>query len=188
MKKYLCLFLVIVSISAKTHAAMLFQYSMFYNTYSDDVENFSYSRMNNGLFVGASLGRGVRFFLGPSYHLWSKSHQADAGSTASEASFSEFGATLITYLDQAGNWKFELTYNPMVKGERTTTGTPIKLDGSGYRASIGYQLKLSGKLYLGASLNYHSVGISSEIESNTETEATTSYSNITPTLELAFRY
>ncbi len=167
---------------------MLFQYSLFYNTYSDDAENFNYSRMNNGFFGGASLGRGTRFFLGPSYYMWSKSHQASSGSTASEVSFTEFGATLVTYIDQACQWKLELTYNPMVKGERSLASETADLDGTGYRASLGYQLKLGGKFYLGAAINYHTVSLSTQVVNNTESDISKTYSNISPTLEIAFRH
>lgn len=173
---------------ARAQAAFVVQYTGLYHTYSDDQSNLEYSRMHNGVFAAASVGRSNKFYLGPSYHMTSKTHKAAEGETEKEVSFTEFGATFLYYFDDDRRWKVEATYNLSVKGERSDGSTTADLDGSGYRLNAGYQLPVNKNFAIGASITYQAINISSNVVDNVETEETESYTTITPMLELSFRF
>jgi len=181
--------LLLLCIPCWSYASFIIQYSNLYHTWQDDgAENFSYSRMTNGIFIGASFDKGSRLYIGPSYHMYSKSHTAGSGSTASELSVTAFGAEAIFFLDAMYRWKLNLTYNFALSGDRTLAGVSQKVDGSGYLIGFGYQLPLSKHFWVGGSLSYRSTSISKYTVSTTTTEVTQGYTDITPLLEFSLRF
>ncbi len=186
--KTITFLLLILIIIPQANAAFIIQHSFFYNSDEDDVEDFTYSRMNNLLFMGASLNRNQTFFLGQSVHLISKSHQASSSSEESSLSLTELGPRLIYFLDIERTWSFSLTYNPYARGNRTIDGTEEDISGSSIIGGFGYQLKLTKTLRLGASLNYYMMSVSSKTVSNTKTEVSESYSTIIPMIDFALQF
>ena len=171
-----------------SHSAWTVRYSLFYYSWEDDVDNYTASRMNNSLFIGASFDKDQQIFLGPSYQIWSKAHKPNASSTESDLSLTEFGARLVYFFDRAWRWKFSATYNFASSGDRTVSGASQEVDGSGYQLSLGYSLPVNRNFYVGASLNYHSVGIESSTVNNTKSNVTQTYTTLYPMLEFALRF
>lgn len=167
-----------------SEAAFTIQYSLFYNTWDDDVDDFSYSRMNNAIFVGASFDRKNKLYIGPSYHLYSKTHQEGTGGTPSEFSVSAFGASMVYFFDEGLRWKTQLTYNFAVSGTRTVAGENQEIEGSGYEAGFGFQQPLTRNFWLGATLNYQSITISEYKVDTTATEGSESYTSIVPMINM----
>ncbi|HAZ14345.1 MAG: hypothetical protein A2X86_19150 [Bdellovibrionales bacterium GWA2_49_15] len=167
-------------------AAFCLQYSLLYDTWNDDVDNFSYSRMNNAFYIGASFDRNNQLYIGPSYHLISKSHQEGTGGQASDLSVTAFGASVLYFLDKEFRWKLQLTYNLALSGTRTVSGTNQEIEGTGYEAGLGFQLPLSRSVWLGATMNYHTMTISEYKVDTTATEVSESYTAIVPMINLNF--
>ncbi|MBI2520586.1 MAG: outer membrane beta-barrel protein [Bdellovibrio sp.] len=167
-------------------AAFCLQYSLLYHTWEDDVDQFSYSRMNNAFFVGASFDRNNKLYIGPSYHMIAKTHQAGSGSTESEVSLTAFGASVLYFIDKEFRWKVQLTYDLALSGTRTVDGTNEDIEGSGYEAGIGFQLPLSRSVWLGATMNYHAFNISESKVDTTATDVSESYTAIVPMINLNF--
>ncbi len=107
--RFLCVLIFLIVATARAEAAFIVQYTGLYHTYSDDQSDMEYSQMNNGIFAGASVGRSNKIYLGPSYHMRSKTHKAGEAATENEVSFTEFGATFLIYFDEARSWKIEHT-------------------------------------------------------------------------------
>ena len=188
MKALIAILLISLSLFSSTaNASFMMQYSFLYFSDSDDVEEFSYSKMNNMIFVGASIDRSQQIFLGQSIQMWSKSHEVDGGDV-SEISITELGPRIIYFLDQARRWGFSATYNPYCIGTRTVAGQEETISGSSYMASMGYQLYVTKTFQMGASINYYGVSISEKSISNTETDVSESYSGIIPMLEFAMKF
>lgn len=189
--KHLILFLIFYTISPFTQAGFLLQWSFLYNTIlpitaSPEVDTYTYSRMHNSIFVGASVGQSAKFHLGPTYHLWNKSYKASSSATEKTISLTDFGACVVYFFDMAKRWKLELAYYPKVSGTRTNTdNTEENITGSGFKAGFGYRRRVTRYLTFGFTLFYQSSSIESKIISSTETKLTDSYSGIVPMFEFS---
>ncbi|MBT3584128.1 MAG: outer membrane beta-barrel protein [Halobacteriovoraceae bacterium] len=191
MRKYfLKTFLIIfASCFFQVQAAFMFNVSTFYFTDSDNAgtTNFSYTRMNNNIFLGASMGKKEQFFFGVSYMMITRSNSN--GSDTDEVSTTEIGPTFLYYFNKDRNWYVSGGWLPFAKGDRTLTGVSEDIDGSGLHGAFGYQVKFSKHFYLGASINYHSTSITESIDSaNTKSDVSNSYSTIMPMFDLSIRF
>ena len=64
-------------------------------------------------------------------------------------SMTEFGATLMIYLNRARNWKVTATYCMSVNGERKLGNTEETLKGSAMRFGFGYHAPITETFALG---------------------------------------
>ena len=188
MSKIVALALILVLCTPiATLAGVVFQYSGGYTSYSNDKDELNFSRMMNAFYLGASVGRKTRFMIGPSYTMWNQSHKNSSGSE-STMTMTEFGATLMIYLNRARNWKFSATYCMSVNGERKLAATEETLKGNAMRFGFGYHAPITDTFALGLNLGYQITNLTSSITNNTETKISQSYTQILPMLELAWRY
>jgi|GEM_PF-6096103 len=176
----------LIGLPTTAQAAWTLQYGLFYNTWEDDAENYSHSRMDNSFFIGASFDRKNSLYIGPTYRLTSKSHQVGTSGTESEYSANAFGAGFLYFIDKEWRWKISATYNLSITGERTVSGTNQTIKGSGYEGSIGYQIPLSKNIWLGGVLTYTATTISEYKVSTTATDVSESYTSFVPSLTLNF--
>lgn len=188
MTRVLAYLLIFLLIPCSLHASLYIQHSLFYHTHDDDAENFNYSRMNNYLFIGASIDKKKKFYLGQSVHIWSKEHQADSSSQTSEISITELGPRFIWFLNDAKTWRIGGAWHPYAKGDRTIDGENQEVSGSSYMGSIAYHFKLSKRFYMGGSINYHAYTVDSKVVENTEEDVSESYTAIMPMLEFSIRF
>ena len=170
-----------------SRAGLVFQYSGGYTSYTNDNDELNFSRMLNAVYLGASVGRKTRFMIGPSYTMWNQSHTNSAGNE-STMSMTEFGATLMIYLNRARNWKVTATYCMSVNGERKLGNTEEILKGSAMRFGFGYHAPITETFALGLNLAYQITSLTSSITNNTESEIDETYTQMLPMLELAWRY
>ena len=182
------LFLSVLSISQDVSAAFLGQYQLLYFTREDDVDQFTYNRMDNRIVLAASVDRSGKFFIGFNYHIWNKANKADASSNEDELSMTEFGATFTYFWDENRIWKTSFSYNLKASGERTTSGTTEDVDGSSMLFSIGFQVPITRKFSLGLSMNYHALTISESVTGTTSSEVSESYTTIYPMADVAFKF
>jgi len=193
VSKFRYLFFVIILIPKLSIAGFITQWSFFYNTIFPLTENpvvnsYAYSKMDNAIFAGASIGRSAKLFLGPSYHLWNNSYQPSSSDTARTLSFTNFGASLLYFFDIKKRWKLELNYSPSVNGTRVlANGTEEILTGNSYRVGFGYHRHFSKLFVLGFTVYYHSISITDKVIGTTETKITDTYSGVLPMVELSFR-
>lgn len=167
---------------------LLIQHAFNYHSHSDDVENFSYNRMNNYLFIGASINKSERFFLGQSVHIWNKTHQAGSDGEASTISLTELGPRVVFLIGPLFRWHVSVAYHIYTKGTRSIEGSSEKISGSAMMGSLGYQIRLSKVFYMGASLHYHSMSITESVEDSEQTDVTNSYTTIIPAIEFSLRF
>ena len=187
MKVKILLILFFVTIISSVKAGVVFQYSGGYTAYNNDNDDINYSRLLNAAFLGASIGRKTRFMIGPSYTMWNQSHQNSAGQETS-MSMTEFGATVLIYLNKSLNWKISGTYCMSVNGTRKTGNIEETLKGSAMRFGFGYHAPITDSFAIGGALSYQLTTLTSSIRNNSETEIDQSYSQILPMIELAWRY
>ena len=171
----------------ESKSGIVFQYSGGYTSYTNDNDELNFSRMLNAVYLGASLGRKTRVMIGPSYTMWNQAHNRSNG-TETDISMTEFGATLLVYLNKSLNWKFTATYCMSVNGTRTTGAVEETLKGNAMRIGFGYHAPITDTFAIGGTLSYQVTNLTSSIINNTETEIEQSYSQILPMIELAWRY
>lgn len=190
MKKTLLVAIFFISIfHHKTVSASFFiQHSTSYYTHDDNVDELKYLKMNNFSFIGASLDKKRSFFLGQSLHIWNKEHKDSNDSTQSTISITELGPRALLFLDDSKSWVISGTFNPYAKGTRTVKGISQEVSGMSYLVSFAYQIKVTKKFHLGASVNYHSLSISKKVVSEQETSTSDTYTNIIPMLDLSIRF
>lgn len=174
-------------ISLPSRASFLVDLSFNYHDDTDDVTTFAYSRFDYRGFLGASLDNKEKFFFGQNISQFGREFQ-DNGATGNY-SVLELGPRFQYYIDSSQNFYISAAWNPYVQGERKVSGVTVDISGSSYFAAFGWQLKLSRSLFLGASINYHSISITKETDTdNVETEVTNAYTTIYPMIEISFRF
>lgn len=190
MKRIILITLFTLLISPQTFAGLFLNYSFNYHSDVDsgDTEAFSLSRMNNNIFLGATLDGAKKYILGTNFSSWNKTQTKGDGDTEKEISLLEIGPRFHMYFSQMRTWFFSLTYNFYSKGTGTVAGESATFDGSGYMASLGYHLKVSKTFAMGASIMYHGTTITSNVIDSAETEVTDTYASIYPMIEMSLRY
>ena len=187
MKQKLFISIITFLVSNTAFCGLVLQYSGGYSTFDNDENKIGFSRMHNGFYAGASVGRTSRVLLGPSYMVWSQEHKPSASASAEDISLSEFGANLMIYINKRKNWKIEVTYCPSVNGTRTVSGADQEIKGSSYRVALGYHVMLTNSIVIGGVVSYHTTSLESKVIANTQSDITKSYTQIVPMLEIGFR-
>lgn len=175
-------------LSNDSYAGFFTQYSLGYDSDEDTASNstFTYGRMQNMIYVGATIGANQKLVLGWNFYLWNRSQKAGTGTTK-EVSLTELGPRLTYFFNMERNFYLSTAYHPYARG--TITGTQTEeVSGSGYLASIGYQHKASKQIYIGASLNYQATSIDKSTVSQTESTVSYEYNMIYPLIEVSFRF
>ncbi|MFT6070748.1 MAG: hypothetical protein ACJAT2_000691 [Bacteriovoracaceae bacterium] len=187
MKQFLVLFSLIFA--SPCYSAWTIHFSNNFSSDSDDVSNFEYSKMDNSLFVGASLTGGGQLYLGWTYMMFSRTFKSDDITNEDEVSTTEMGPKFIWYMNEGKNIFASLNWLPFAKGERKTGGNTEDIDGSALHFALGYQVKISRKFMLGASIGYHSLSINEVVDSsNNQTEPSQSYTSILPMVDFSFHF
>lgn len=184
------LFLIIISSAQLADAAFFMQYSLNYesDTDSGDAQEFTYSKMNNSIFIAATLDPGKLFSIGQNFTIWNKSQSKGSGDTATSLSLTELGPKMLFYFSRNRSWFSSITYNFYVSGSGETSGTSVEVTGSSIVAAVGYHYKISRLFALGASLNYHQSTITSQVTDSTTSEVSNVYTSIYPMIEVSIRY
>lgn len=184
------LFLFIIIVSTQVYAGAFINYSLNYHSETDggDTEEFSLSRLNNSLFLGASMDSGQKYIIGTNFISWNKTQSKGDGDTEKEISLIELGPKFLMYFSQARAFFVSLTYNFYSRGTGTVNGDSAEFNGSGLMGAFGYHMKVSKRFAMGASLNYHSTTITSSVVDNTESDVSDTYVSIYPMIEMVLRY
>ncbi|MCO4794560.1 MAG: hypothetical protein KC493_12645 [Bacteriovoracaceae bacterium] len=161
------------------------------NNFTSDTDDqggiFEFSRMTNQAYLGAAIGAKGKLFFGQNVTSFSRSYTTGAGTV--EVSTLELGPRFQIYFSEALTWNLSMTWNPYAKGERTGSGTTSDIDGWSYEIGLGYQYKISKRFYMGATVVYHALNITTVTDSaNLETETTFAYTSIYPLLTLNMRF
>lgn len=170
----------------KAHSSIYAQYSLSYMSDEDNVNEFSYSRLGNLLFIGANVDIAQRWVLGWNFYLWSRDTQSSG--TTESVSLTELGPRFLIFINEDRNFYFSAAYHPYVRGTLTKNSTEEEVSGSGYIVTLGYQFKASKTIYFGASLNYQSTTLDTSTVSNVETDVSYAYTKILPMIELSIRF
>ncbi len=176
--------LLILFTSMNIFAKLEIQTSTGYESYTDGKTNSTFSDMSNHIFIGASINAKETIIIGQNVSLINQSIK-----TASENKIStmELGPRLNYYFNQEKNYFFSVAWNPYAKGERVGTTTDT-ISGWSYLIALGAVLKMSPSVFLGASINYHTLTITESKNGTTETETSDAYSSLSPMLNLTFRF
>lgn len=184
--KLVILFTLLFS-SVSSWASFLIDVSTNYHSDEDDVTTFSYSRLDYRGFLAASLDSKQKFYFGQNVSQFGRDFKN--GSVTGKYSVLELGPRFQYYFSGERTFFMSAAWNPYVKGSRTVGTTEEDISGSSYFINLGWQLKLSRSLSIGASLNYHTISITKETDTNNvETDVTDSYTTIYPMLEFSIRF
>ncbi len=160
-----------------------------YHTGDDSQEGQNYSSTYYGSLLGATFGRNDRFVIGVNINQWTKVHKGSEALSEAEVSLLEMGPMLSAFLNKSQTIFASFAYNMHAKGERTLSdGTSQEISGSSMLGQLGYVVKFSRSIFLGVSMNYHSVSIDSSVVGSTEADETDSYSTIYPSIDLSIRF
>lgn len=187
MFKYtLILFLVF---SPAVQAKLAFELSNNYTSDEDDASNFSFSKLDSRVFLGASLDKQHKIFFGQSLMMTSRSLKPSGRGEEDTVSVTELGPRFSYYSGEGkGGALFSLAWNPYAKGDRKVAGVQEDISGWSYFLSVGYLIKLSKNVFLGATYNYHVLNVTKSTDTaNLETELSQTYTTIYPMLEVSFR-
>lgn len=181
MKKFILIFLLLPSLA---NASFMFQYGLNYAQSSDSTsaDDHDFNRMFNKVFLGASINGGQNVIFGWNINSWSSTLTKDAAED--EYSILEMGPRILWFLNEGNNFYVSAEWNPYAKGSRTKSSVDSDISGSSLGFSTGYRFRLSRLIGLGASLNYHSLSLSKETISSTESSISDKIGNIMPMLEI----
>lgn len=189
MRIALLIFLFINLFSTKVFANIYTQYSLGYNSDSSTLSSstFSYTRMQNMLYIGAGVGTLQKWILGWNFYMWNRDNKAGSAGTTEKVALMELGPRVTYFFNLERNFYLSAAYHPYVTG--TITGTQSEdVSGSGYLASMGYHHKASRTVYFGASINYQSTALATSTVASTETKVSYKYNLIYPFIELSIRF
>ncbi len=188
--KSFCLIMALFFLTIKDATASIYsQYSLGYDSEKASLSssNSSYSRMQNILFFGANVDTKKKLIFGWNFYLWSRSQVSGTAGTTDKVALTELGPRITYFFNDERNFYLSTAIHPYVKG--TVTGTTSeKVSGSGYFASVGYQLKCSRSIYFGASLNYQSTSLDKSTVGTTESTVSYKYTFIYPLIEISMRF
>lgn len=175
--------------SQSAQAKLVFELSNNYTSDEDDVSQFSFSKLDSRLFLGASLDKKNKFYFGQNLMMMSRTVKASSSSQEDEVSTTELGPRFSYYGGEGkGGTYFSFAWNPYAKGERKVAGEQEDISGWSYFLAFGYLMRVSKSVYLGATFNYHVLNVSKSTDAaNTETERSQSYTTIYPMLEVSIK-
>ena len=179
------LFLIYI-ISFNTKAAFMLDWQTGYASHSESKSSLSFNNLSNHFFLGATLGGKEKLYFGQNITYQTHEYKTTASTKISTL---ELGPRMNWYFNELKTVFFGLAWNPYAKGTRVQAGGSSEdISGWSYLISLGSELKISKNFHLGASLNYHALNVSKAELNNTSTEESSSYTSITPMINLSFRF
>ena len=101
----------------------------------------------------------------------------------------ELGPRIMYFINKSRTISLSFVYNLYAVGSRTlANGTNQDATGTSFLINLSYQLPISKKVYLGASYNYHQVGLAKVVQSTTESSTSDTYTYMYPGLEFSIRF
>lgn len=182
--------LIILSLlySTSTLAGFYFQNSTNYSTDSDNsTDKLAYSTTKNITFIGGEIGKKKQAIVGQNIGSMTRS-DGIGGASATTITTLEVGPRLQYFFDEPKTFYMSAAYNIYVKGTRQLAGVSEEIRGSSYHVAAGYHHKISRAFYLGFSMNYYGLALTSKTVSTTETKISDSYTSIFPAIEFSLRF
>lgn len=180
--------LLFILISTSASARLFIQPMVGYHSDGDDINDFKYSTTMLNLFVGGSLGRGDQWIIGQSIISSKRAEYDTASSNENEIALLEIGPRVQYFFSQLKNGYVAAVYNLYANGTRTLSGNEQEVEGTSMLFSLGYQLKMSKRVYLGFSFNYHKISISKQTQNNTASDVSHEYTIMYPGFEVSYRF
>lgn len=169
----------------------MISYALDYHSQTDggDAEEFSMARTNHHIFMGTTLDRREKLFAGLNINSWNKAQKKGESDEEKTINMLEMGAKFLYYMTKERRFFVSYVYNLSVKGKSEEAGVSSDTDGTSSLISFGYHLKLGNPSFLlGASLNIHSLTITSRVADSTESEVSDTYASTFPMLEFIGRF
>lgn len=178
--------LLVVLFSQTAKAAFMIDWQLGYASHSENKTSLAFNDMSNHFFFGATLGGKEKFYFGQNITYQTHEYKTPA---STKITTMELGPRMNWYFNEAKSTYMALAWNPYAKGTRVAAGAASEdISGWSYLVGFGYELKISKNFHLGASINYHALNISKAEVNNVSTEESTSYTSLTPMLNLSFRF
>jgi hypothetical protein len=180
------LFLLFFIFPLTAKASFLFQYGLNYSSQKDASTEgeFEESRTFHKVLIGASINGKNNLFLGWNINSWNSSLKQGTGNEDTY-SMLEMGPRLQWFMDQDYRWYLSAEWNPYAKGDRDKVAQSREISGSSIGFGIGYRVKISRLIGIGASLNYNSLSLEEEKVGTTENTLSDKITNIMPMLEFS---
>ena len=183
-KKMIVLSLFLFSFSLSAESDFWFQQGYQFHQ-SSDVDNESL--IFNDTFIGISISH---YFVFGQNIIYSTRTNTKESTDYNKGDYSilELGPRLMLFFNEERNLSLSINYNPYCKGIRKKVGSANQdVDGSSININLGLQLSFTEKIYLGASLNYHKIMLTTGKVSGTETSISDNYSYLFPAIEFSLR-
>jgi hypothetical protein len=168
-----------------SYAGFFINTSFNYQTESASKETQDFGSMKLSTLVGATLGGKGQFVIGPVLTIQSNSNKTSASNTFSST---EFGAKFYFFMGSELNYGIGAGYNISLTGDRVTSSGTEAMQGSSFTGCFTYQFKVAKIIYLGLSMNYHSISLSKVTAGSTTSDDSSTYSYIYPALDLSIRF
>ena len=184
LKKIIVLTIILFSSPLSAESEFWFQQGYQFNQ-SSDVDN--QSLIFTDTFIGISIGH---YFVFGQNIIYSTRTNTKESTDYNKGDYSilELGPRFMLFFNEERNLSLSINYNPYCKGVRKKTGSVKQdVDGSSININLGLQLSFTEKIYLGASLNYHKIMLTTGKVSGTETSIGDDYSYFFPAIEFSFR-
>ena len=165
-----------------------YSFNMHTETDGGDAEAFSLAKTNHHIFIGLSVDRKEKFYIGQNINSWTKTQTKGEGDDEKTITLLELGPKFLYYFTKERVFYISAVWNFYAKGTSEESGGSSDVDGTSTLISLGYHYRLGDTFMLGASLNSHSVSITSKITDSEQEEVTDTYQSTFPMLELLFRF
>lgn len=178
------------TLSFHSYADYMIGYSldMHQETDGGDAEEFSLTRTGHHVFIGLSMDRKQRFFVGQNIISWTKAQTKGESDDEKTVSLLELGPKFLYYLNKDRVFYLSYVYNFHVKGTSEESGDSSDINGTSSLISLGYHYKLGDSFLLGASFNVHSVSITTKTTDSNQEEVTDTYQSTFPMIEFLLRF
>jgi hypothetical protein len=152
------------------------------------LESDDQSVVFNNTFVGITISH--YFVFGQNLIYATRSNTTEASSyNKGDFSLLELGPRVMVFFNQNRNLSLSLNYNPYCKGTRKIVGgSDQTVDGTSFNVNLSLQLSFWQNVYLGASLNFHQIMLSTGKVGGTESNISDNYSYLFPAFEFSVRF
>lgn len=152
------------------------------------IEKDDQSVVFNNTFIGITISH--YFVFGQNIIYTTRTNTGEASDyNKGDFNLLELGPRIMVFFNQNRNLSLSANYNPYCKGSRKKSSAGDQtVDGTSFNVNLSLQLGFWQNVFLGASLNYHSIMLTTEKVGGTESDITDNYSYIFPAFEFSVRF
>ncbi len=185
MKLLIAIVIFVFVFLSNANASFISSWQAGYSSHSENKTNLAFNDMTNHFFLGAGIGSKEQLFFGQNISSVTEEYKTP---NSTKISTLDLGPRINWYFNDEKTILVHLAWNPYAKGTRVSSGASSDISGWSYLVGFGYELKITKNFYMGGSINYRNLSVTKSELNNVSTTESTSYTSITPMLNLSFRF